>query len=362
MEEKVQFVSALENVLPALKQPFDLIHAYTIPKPCRALVYRGKRRERTDNLDMAAPHYFILSYDGLDILGLDVMIYESPDICTLFVGKADTTGHFYEQGLSVRDVVTAILRDLLRHYVRHDKLVRFCLFAKAEGQYLFPLSKDNPRKHLLTDGQLIKWWVAVMDDLSDEFQPAARATLQMPGANEQDIKVYLSKVKAKTLNWEVGHIFAPSSGEASKPAVYYIPRFPDDPKRRFLDFLIGERRIKDVSLQQFWLELQSRQEFRLGRAVGILAIEGHLRDCAKLGSQTSPVSYKMMEKLKDCCMSSNYSTRVGAADAHNEVYALVPESSVLSIRGSKVPQAREAKTSASPAVNVLSSTLVRKKR
>jgi regulator of Ty1 transposition protein 109 len=311
------------------------------------------------SLDLSTTHYFVLSYEGLDVFALEIIIYESIDKCTLFISKADTTGHFYERGLSMRDVTVAILRDLLRNYVRHDKKTRLCLFAKAEGQYLFPCSKENPRKHVISDGQLIKWWVAVVDGLADEFEPGAQAKLQMPGAHERDIMGYLSK--AARMHWAAGDIFSSEKGNYQQAAVYHIPRFPDDPKRRFLDFLVGEKRIKSVSTQQFWLELQSRQEFRLGRAVGIIGVEGNLRSQVKRKSGTVPITYKMMEKLKDCCMCSNYSTKESAKDAHEVLGAMLPQSSKLTIQGQRKVHVLEKKVSETPSVNVLSTNLVRRK-
>ncbi|ANB14466.1 H3 histone acetyltransferase RTT109 [Sugiyamaella lignohabitans] len=374
MSIETRFESELREFLPKFKEPFGLVHIRTNPRKCRRLVYLPKKQSRSVPLDASSTHFFVLSYKNIDFFALEIIIYESPNSMTLFVSKADTNGHYYEleagASLSVLDITTGLLRGLLHHYIKPSKLLRICLFAKSEGQYLFPLSSENPNKHVLPDGELVKWWLKVLNKLSGEFEQISRATLQIPGSDKSAIEAFFPKVTGNGgLPWTVGDIFRDESDlkrKRQRGAVYYIPRFPDDPKGRFLDYLVLEKRAQTTSLDQFILELQSRQEFRLGSVVGIIGVEGFIKensDAYNLAvSSPHSVSYKEFVQLKDVLMNLSFATREFAESASEEFSDRVPEFAKLKIFGAKEAKIKDKKTATTSApVNVLGGMLIRKK-
>lgn len=351
-----RFVDLLAPVLPPLE--FKLFHLKTHFKKCRKLVFTSKNDK---SLDTCATHFFVLALGGIDLLALEVYIYESPGITTLFVSKADTTGHYTKDKppLQTIRVVQQLLRGLMRYYIPIDKPVRVCLFAKAERQYLFLGSAKNPVKHVLTDAQLVRWWARCLDGLASEFRSVTKCALQIPGAADSAVKSYFPP--DHQLPWTVGDIFWEGSPEDSTIAVKRIPRFPDDPKHRFLEFLVAERRVKKVTRAQFWLELQSRQEFRLGTTVGIFGLEGFIATHENLEGSHS-ITQREAKILKEVTLEGDYSTYQGAECSSSEFAARVPENAEIDITGTCTAPPPPKRPASSPQVNVLNAGLVRKKR
>jgi len=53
------------------------------------------------------------------------------------------------------------------------------LFARVQSQYLFPASIEHPGKNVLSDAGLVKWWKAVMDNLSALARRARRTPVEI---------------------------------------------------------------------------------------------------------------------------------------------------------------------------------------
>lgn len=375
---ETRFQRELEGELPKLPDPFTLLHLKTKRRRCRRLIYRPNRRaDRKQELDFITSHLLVLAYEGLSLFAIEAFIYESEEggqnISTLFVAKADTTGHYYhdqEFPLSIRALTTGLMRGLLRYYVPPGDRVRVCLFAKAEQQYLFPFSSRNPQKHVLPDSALVKWWLKVLEPLYNEFKSLDKARLQIPGEDTGSIALYFPK--NSKLPWKVGDVFW-SDNEGSKQkysAVESIPRFPDDPKKRFLEFLVAEKRAKRTSRDQFWLELQSRQEFRLGSVVGIIGLEGTLPEGnVKYREAVAPVHalpYKEFSRLREALISYDFSDKKSALEATNYIF-FKPKQSFCKIKingqnAVTTQQKRPAGNTTAAPVNVLSGSIVRKKK
>lgn len=148
------------------------------------------------------------------VLGIEVLVFSTASLTTVFVSKADSTGFLSRPAQStqgsasiVKLVISAFLEwlvtrqlsftasapaDLIDHGLasqpidhvgsktqaqgsgrsggengrstRRRRLV-LSLFARSQNQYLFPGSIENVTKHVLDDRQLIKWWCRVLDDL-----------------------------------------------------------------------------------------------------------------------------------------------------------------------------------------------------
>lgn len=350
---------ALAKALPKQAQPFQLHHVRTIAKKCRRLVYIPKKMAKSQPLDTQTVHFFTLSYDNLALYAMELYVFESPALVTVFISKADTTGHFYgdeNKAPSYSLLSTEIIRIVLQNYINTSKPVRLCLFAKSASRYLFPGSESNTKKHVLKDTGLVKWWARVLDPLASEFVTIDKVRLTIPGSDENSVKACFPK--SARLQWTVGDIF---DADPDLPAVKCIPRFPDDPKSRFLDFLVAEKRALKTSRSQFWLELPSRQEFRLGTVVGIIGIEGRVKPNSASFDLTPTVKYSQFIDVYECIMSQDFSTRSQAEASTSTLIEQLGEESLYEIVGELPPRDRK-KSQQVPVVNTLNIGLIRKKK
>lgn len=364
IESRIQ--ELLEGVLPR-DEKFELIHIHSLPQRCRKLVFTKSSDTR---LDSVTTHFFVLSYNipqtekKIAILALEIYIYESLETSTIFISKADTTG-FYTGGhrLNILIITQQLIRVLLRYYVPLNKRIRIALFAKAEQQYLFLGSIKNPKKHVLPDAELVKWWARCLDGLQAEFATPIRCALIVPGISTKDNEKYLPR--ASQLHWRVGDVFwDPELGEEAEnaaTAVKRIPRFPDDPKSRFLDALVAEKRAKTLSRRQFWLELQSRQEFLLGKSVGILGLDAPSvnpkvhHDLTK----SNGTSKRDVNRFKEHLVGLNFDTYESSLDATHRLRRGIPDSCIFEMNGKAISQ---VKRSAPSEIKINTLNVVRRKK
>lgn len=152
------------------------------------------------------------------------------------------------------------------------------ILARAQGAYLFPSSNENSTKHVLSDGQLIKWWRSVVTSvvgLAKSNQLDVRPFYIIPGYDRLESHILLPLPSADS-DWVYGHPYSlkgaglpdgaplpplPLSGPtfgkdgemvlASTPSVTpsslnaqhiatLLPHFPDDPKSRFIAELAND--------------------------------------------------------------------------------------------------------------------------
>lgn len=240
------------------------------------------------------------------ILGIEVLIYRSPNLTTIFVSKADSTGFVSENNLKVsaRAIATSFLKWLLhrQRQRRPSRKVVVSLFARSQSQYLFPGSADNGVKHILDDRQLIKWWVGVLDPILTETEDAhhgrpieCQGYLTVPGFVGSELRQFYptaSRTAGGNQSWLPGNPLQKLAEircvPANIPTRCLLPRFPDDPKARFMQDLDEEVGLTDDvpsispikrrngqwssihNLDQFWEAMEYRQECSSGRMVGFL--------------------------------------------------------------------------------------------
>ncbi|KAI2793580.1 hypothetical protein POX_a00161 [Penicillium oxalicum] len=255
-------------------------------------------------------------HDGAEILifGMEVLIYNTAHLTTIFVSKADSTGllHLLELKAKVsvlRLVSGTFLSFLVRSHQRPGVRLVVSLFARAQDQYLFPGSIENTEKHVLDDRGLIKWWCRAVDPILREngaesvspgsdiktsveaAKASATAYLIVPGCDRFETRSFFpASTKTDSANqprWLTGYPLQQMCRDPSAPPRCLVPRFPDDPKTRFLTDLDDElpdsandqaesadaghwKSIK--SLDQFWEMMAFRQECSAGRLVGFLWI------------------------------------------------------------------------------------------
>ena len=313
----------LADVLPKDVQ-FNLHHIST-PPIRRGAIFSpppGGKPERT----CCEKHFLTVSIKAKQdvavpanalIYAIEVYVYTTARLTTIFVSKADSTG--YVSLIQINKNVPSPLRIISSTFIlwlvenrrRAGRKLVVSLFARAQDQYLFPGSIENANKHVLDDRSLVKWWCKVLDpilaigtshqtsaSLDDEYLDSTskppQGFLIVPGFDKYETVSFLPptyKSQAHdSKSWRPGqhplHTIAP---EPAAPPRCLVPHFPDDPKSRFLDDLDEElpelsnsqvevspskkgsgqwRSVK--SLDQFWEMMAFRQECSSGRMVGFI--------------------------------------------------------------------------------------------
>ena len=300
-------------------------YTHSPPKPCEPLFSPcpGMQPEKT----RLASHFLTVSVPIADeaksvvngspnsqhqvlVFAMEVLVYSSQGLVTMFVSKADSTGHLPPRRPSpIKPIATTFMWWLATQQRRltksaGTKLV-ISLFARAQSQYLFPGSADHGKKHVLDDRQLIRWWARVLDplfsttEMSDSPQGLdLQGYMTVPGYHGIETKSFFpSKHNSaeKSHNWSPGNPLielAEARGiPETAPTRCLLPRFPDDPKARFMQDLDDEvglvedagslaiaspskqknGRWKTINdLERFWEAMEFRQECSSGRVVGFL--------------------------------------------------------------------------------------------
>jgi regulator of Ty1 transposition protein 109 len=315
--------------------PFTFYHYSTPPTKSAALFSAppNAKSERTycESHLLAA---CITAKDGgapglpeeLLILAIEVLIYTTRNLTTIFVSKADSTGYLSElklprsqSGSPLKVICGTFVSWLARERQREGRKLVVSLFARAQDQYLFPASIDNKNKHVLDDRGLVKWWCKVLDLLIGQYkaeeerkpflerlidtvggssngtmsETTAKGYLVIPGFETYDTLRYTppSPVLNTPRRWAAAHPLLQIAPHPAAPPRCLVPHFPDDPKARFLDELDEElpdqgtdatvadggtpsrsngmwKSVK--TLDQFWEFMAFRQECSSGRIVGFI--------------------------------------------------------------------------------------------
>ncbi|KAM0707801.1 hypothetical protein Q7P35_004450 [Cladosporium inversicolor] len=300
-------------------------YTHSPPKPCEPLFspLPGSKPEKT----RLASHFLTVSVlltgqsqtikngntssdQHVLVFAMEVLIYSSQGLVTMFVSKADSTGHLPPRKPSpIKSVATTFMWWLATERRQRTKStgtkIVISLFARAQSQYLFPGSADHGKKHVLDDRQLIRWWARVLDPLfPTKANPDTSQDLDLhgymtvPGYHGIETKSFFpSKPQSteKSQNWTPGNplieLAEARNVPETAPPRCLLPRFPDDPKARFMQDLDDEvglvedagslalsspskqksSRWKSISdLERFWEAMEFRQECSSGRVVGFL--------------------------------------------------------------------------------------------
>ncbi|KAL6949908.1 hypothetical protein ACO0QE_000575 [Hanseniaspora vineae] len=276
------------------------------------------------------------------------------------VGHFDTFTSFYD---------SFDIKKIMGHRETESDAIptKISFFTRPERQYLFSESYLNPKKHLLTGSQLLRWWLNIVNKASVETLDSPKGWLQIPGENETTIqKQYLANLNKSNNIWRVGSIYGDGTENLHK-----VPLFPDDPKTRFIKDLIAESRYEALSLDQFWKELQARQEFRLDVVVGVVGIVGLSKRADHWPQKDDvyvPPSLGRYKALKSYVVGEEYGTVEGAIDARSNLhdyYCSKLDQSPLLVVGeldhAKLSSTESRAAAQKATVNVLSNLAVRKK-
>ena len=315
-----RYRSLKDELTAALPQGFlcKVRYVHSQPKTCDPLFSPppGSEPEKT----RLASHFLSVSAKpkveggqdsvaGVLVFGIEVLIYTTKHLTTIFVSKADSTGYLPQQRPSpVKAIATTFLQWLsAKERERHpSRELVISLFARSQSQYLFPGSAENPNKHVLDDRQLIKWWARVLDPIfpkEDECKDSIEADhaeydgyITVPGyEGMQGIRQFLppqSHSSGGRQHWKpcnpLRELAETRGISPVAPPRCLLPRFPDDPKARFTQDLDNEMGISEDAatispskrksgkwnsirdLDRFWEAMEFRQECSSGRVVGFL--------------------------------------------------------------------------------------------
>lgn len=311
----------LQNSLPSgFKCKTRYLHSP--PKPCDPLfsALPGLQQEKT----RLASHFLTVSVDAASLtlqsgsgdvisFAIEVLVFTTKRLTTIFVSKVDSTSYIPRIKPSpIKTTVTTFLRWLAEkeRRKRPGRQIVISLFARAQAQYLFPGSSDDSGKHVLDDRQLIKWWARVLDPIipesvvesvhekeeeEDDDDVQYQGYLTVPGYEKAELRSFMPSSSSSTEQprWLPGNPLVELGRNRGvpehAPPRCLLPRFPDDPKARFISDLDDEigvsqdsqitaspsktksARWKSVmSLEQFWEQMEFRQECSSGRVVGFL--------------------------------------------------------------------------------------------
>ena len=298
---------------------FTLHHLSTPPAPCPPIFPAPPGRQPDETY--CESQFLSVSIDRegrqLQVFAIEVLIYMTQNLTTVFVSKADSSGYLNLLGLPkgtpspFKTIATCFLRCLVTERERPGRKLVLSLFARAQNQYLFPASVENCHKHVLDDRALIKWWCQVVDPILSEVATndkdrkrdgglgaSAMGYLRVPGYDAYGTKTLFPKDTSESFEtadrWRVADPLQELSRSPDLPERCLIPRFPDDPKARFaetLDYELSDAVTNNLqpsdqdglssrapsgkwrsirSLDQFWEAMAFRQECSSGRLVGFL--------------------------------------------------------------------------------------------
>lgn len=236
------------------------------------------------------------------VVGLEIFVYTAEHLTTIFVGKADSTGYLPSgstpRSSPIKIICTTFLEWLSTHLRRKhpSRALVISLFARAQAQYLFPGSAEQSTKHILDDRQLIKWWAKVLNPIASQKSTEGTSLggyLTIPGYDTHEMRMYFPRDASGQTVWKAGNpleeLGVARGISPNVPPRCLLPRFPDDPKARYMTDLDEEvgflddtsvtdspskkrtRKWKNIgSLDQFWEAMEFRQECASGRVVGFL--------------------------------------------------------------------------------------------
>ncbi|PSR71938.1 hypothetical protein PHLCEN_2v12148 [Hermanssonia centrifuga] len=188
------------------------------------------------------------------VTAVEVSVYNIPATSCgiLYVSKVDATGQ-----ATAPSPTATLIKSLLTYYTNpetrpiHIDTLWIQVFARSQGQYLFPNSSDHSGKRVLTDVKLCAWWKRNLSEVAAETV-ARNAGVRMklcyvlPGLSELEalntLHFAASTPVPSSVQWTYGHQSSqtdiplpcpPSKGTYNLG--HSIPSFDDDPKSRFID-------------------------------------------------------------------------------------------------------------------------------
>ncbi|RXW24443.1 hypothetical protein EST38_g1442 [Candolleomyces aberdarensis] len=235
------------HVLVSAPRKSSSLYPYAKPRPkayLHDIVVLCSEQENPD-----APRVLVTAIEA------NVFHIPATSSAVLYVSKVDSTGQ--SKG---KAPTATLVRALLAYYA--DPATRpvdaeylwVQLFARAQGQYLFPNSAEFSGKQPLTDAKLCSWWKRVLTQTIADVEARAadkakaKAFYILPGYDQPEAEDLIRVASAtaaplKTgITWFYTHPYSqegvplpcPRDADGENLGTY-IPWFDDDPKSRFID-------------------------------------------------------------------------------------------------------------------------------
>ncbi|CAO3673559.1 unnamed protein product [Rhizopus microsporus] len=168
----------------------------------------------------------------------------------IYISKVDTTMTTEETRGVTRQLVLAYIASLPSNST-------VFVFARAQPQYLFANSAKNTDKVILSDRDLVSWWLHTLNKAPN----AEKGWWFVPGVEDESSA--LIEIGARKRQWEAAFDWTyGSSYSPDAKAIDVIPRFEDDAKARFLKDHVDD----DLSVKGFWELLAFSEECGLAKS------------------------------------------------------------------------------------------------
>lgn len=302
----------------SLQGNWQILYLFTAPKKVRHAQSKNKHSKKWyRKAEFGAPgsHYSVNSHFFLiyNVNGqkkvfshaIELLLYQDHKRCTMYINKLDSSG--FGKKLPVSLVIVHILHFLISGSGKQS--ISLSLFAKSKVEYLFPGSNKNKSKKILDDSALIHWWVSILDNIISK-EDNGNGFIFVAGLDKKMTERFISNCKNQ---WYYG---VPYSDRL--PVELAIPRFPDDPKHRFLLDLCSDNSIGSYSASQFWKNLAYRQECSSGHLVGYVSAKickRTLSNSKVIGMKATNIKlYEAFKRSLLSCTFSNFNEAAASSE------------------------------------------------
>lgn len=169
-----------------------------------------------------------------------------PAASIVYISKVDSSGYAASAGPVTRELAIGVLSHFLSPATRPTPRVTATLFARSQGQYLFPNSVEGGGKRVLGGLGLCQWWKGVYESAAEALVTAGVKTSDLhlryllPSYSASEASGMLrAPIRAPPVEWEYKPPFTHPLLPTDTPSLAtLLPSLPDDPKTRFLEELV----------------------------------------------------------------------------------------------------------------------------
>lgn len=228
-----------------------------LPADCSADAANGANTTSNgdSNGDAAAPSTSTPPSPPRSVLAAAISVYvytlpgnkAAPPTTLVYISKVDSSGYASSAGPLTRELAVGVLTHFLGPgRPQAGGRVLATLFARSQGQYLFPNSIEGGGKRVLGGLGLCQWWKGV-------YEASARRLVERGSASALHLRYLLPSYTAAEaagmlrapavpppVEWAYAPPFVAPIMPLSGSLAALIPGLPDDPKTRFLDELAGD--------------------------------------------------------------------------------------------------------------------------
>ncbi|ORX41653.1 hypothetical protein BCR36DRAFT_587862 [Piromyces finnis] len=264
----------------------------------------------------------------------------------LYISKIDTSGWevLERQPLSlIRAIILGYLSYYQNLYKNSGFSVTLHLYTRAKPNYLFPTSDDanNMNKHILSDTELINWWIKTLSHYPKVFIPEKGFWYCPTGERigqiqtikkEDNIENLKSQLKtdSSVCPWTWGYPF-----EKTALALDSIPQFPDDPKNSLIHSEKRASLINEKTTVRELFEYLAIENFsgNVSACIILEILSSHQKEKEKINNSNVYLSNKEFNSLMDIILSLNYALEEDSISSsktlHNHLKKLSKNNKIL---------------------------------